>query len=80
MKNIDARKLAVLIDLANEADGIPTDKALPLLIKANAKMKALGLSFSQNETDLLIEILTKDMSEADKKKVEMIKKLVAKNK
>ncbi len=80
MKNIDARKLAVLIDLANEAEGIPTDKALPLLIKANAKMKALGLSFSQDETDLLVDILTKDMSEADKKKVEMIKKLAIKNK
>ncbi len=80
MKNIDTSKLAILIDLANEANGLQPEKALPLLVKANAKMKALGLTFSQGETELLIEILTKDMSAADKKKVEMIRKLAARNK
>jgi hypothetical protein len=78
MKNIDARKLAVLVDLANEAEGKPADKALPILIKANAKMKALGLNFSPDETNLMVEILTKDMSPADKHKLEMIKKMIAK--
>lgn len=80
MKNIDSRKLVILTELAKEAEGIPRDKALPLLIKANAKMKALNLTFTQQETDLLIEILTKDMSPIEKKKVEMIKMLIAKNK
>lgn len=80
MKNIDARKLAVLVDLINEAEGKPTDKALPLLIKTNAKMKSLGLTFTPEETDLMIEIVTKDMSAADKQKVEMLKKMVAKKK
>jgi len=78
MKNIDARKLAVLIDLVNEAEGKPTDKALPLLMKTNAKMKSLGLSFTPEETDLIVEILTKDMSAADKQKVEMIRKMTFK--
>lgn len=78
MKNIDPRKLAILIDLANEADGVTTDKALPLLIKTNAKMKALGLTFTPDETSLIVEILTKDMSPADKQKVEMIKKMTSK--
>jgi len=80
MKNIDARKLAVLVDLANEAEGKPADKALPLLVKANAKMKALGLTFTTEETNLMVEILTKDMSPADKQKLEMIKKMIAKKK
>jgi hypothetical protein len=78
MKNIDARKLAILVDLANEAEGKSADKALPLMIKANAKMKALGLTFTQDETDLLVTILTKDMSPADKQKLEVIKKMLAK--
>lgn len=80
MKNIDARKLAILVDLANEAEGKPADKALPLLIKANAKMKTLGLTFTQEETDLMVEILTKDMSPAEKQKLEVIKKLISKRK
>lgn len=78
MKNLDARKLAVLIDLMNEADGKPLDKALPLLIKTNAKMKALGLTFTPEETSLIVEILSKDMSPADKQKLEMIKRMTAK--
>lgn len=78
MKNIDPRKLAILMDLANEADGITTDKALPLLIKTNAKMKAMGLTFTPDETNVIIDILTKDMSPADKQKVEMIRKMTAK--
>ena len=80
MKNIDARKLAILVDLANEAEGKSAEKALSLLIKANAKMKALGLTFSQEESNLMVEILTKDMTPADKQKLEMIKKMIAKKK
>lgn len=78
MKNIDARKLAVLVDLANEVEGKPADKALPVLIKANAKMKALGLTFTPEESDLMIEILTKDMSPQERQKLEMIKKMMPK--
>lgn len=80
MKDIDARKLAILVELANEAEGKPADKALPLLIKANAKMKALGLTFSTEESDLMVEILTKDMPPAEKQKLDMIKKMIAKKK
>lgn len=80
MKNIDARKLAILVDLANQATGLSTDKALPLLVSTNAKMKALGLTFTPDETDLLVEIISKDMSAADKQKLEVVKKMITKNK
>ncbi|MFV0342841.1 MAG: hypothetical protein ACK5JH_08090 [Anaerocolumna sp.] len=80
MKNIDARKLAILVDLANEAEGKAPDKALPLLIKANAQLKAMNLSFTSEESDLMVKILTKDMSSSDKQKVDMIKKMMPKNK
>lgn len=80
MKNIDPRKLALLVDLANEAEGKPTDKALPLIIKANAQLKAMGLNFSNEEADLMVDILTKDMSPNERQKVEMIKKMMPRNK
>lgn len=68
MKNIDAKKLAVLVELMNEAEGKPLDKSLPILMKANAKLKSMDLSFDKDETNLIIEILTKDMSPAEKQK------------
>ncbi|SHO51233.1 hypothetical protein [Anaerocolumna xylanovorans] len=75
MKNIDARKLAILVELANEAEGKSQDKVLPLLMTANAKLKSMNLTFTKEENDLLVDILTKDMSPADRQKVEMIKKM-----
>lgn len=80
MKNIDARKLAVLVDLANEAEGKSPDKALPLFIAANAKMKALGLNFTNEESDLMIEIVTTDLSPKEKQRVEMMRKMIPKKK
>lgn len=76
MKNIDARKLGILVELVNEAEGKPVDKLLPVLITANAKLKATGMSFSPDETDLIMEIITKDLSASDKSKLEMVKKMI----
>jgi hypothetical protein len=80
MKNIDARKLGILVELVNEAEGKPVDKLLPVLITANAKLKATGMSFSPDETDLIMEIITKDLSDSDKNKLEMVKKMIKNNK
>lgn len=76
MKDIDVRKLAVLVDLVNEAEGKPIDQAIPTLLKANTKLSSLGLSFTNEESSVIIEILTKGMSPAEKSKFENMKKLV----
>lgn len=75
MKNIDPRKLAVLVDLSKEAEGKSQDKVVPLLVKANTQLKAMNLTFTKEENDLMVDILTQDMSPADKQKVEMIRKM-----
>lgn len=80
MKKIDARKLALLVDLANQSKGLSAEKALPLLMSTNAKMQSLGLNFSSEESDLLIEILSNDMSVADKQKIDVMKQMIAKQK
>lgn len=76
--NIDPKKLDILKELMNEADGMPLDKTVPLLLKANATLKAQNLSFSTNESALIMEILTKDMSSADKVKFENMKRMMGK--
>lgn len=79
IKNIDPRKLAVLVDLVNEAEGKPLDKSLPVLLKARAKLSTLGLSFTNEETSLILDILSKDMSPAEKIKFENMKKIIESN-
>lgn len=80
LKNIDPRKLAIIVEFINETEGKPVEKAIPVLVATNAKMKAMGLTFTPPESDLMTEILTKDLSEADKKKIEMFKKMMANKK
>ena len=78
MEHIDPRKLAILVDLANEAEGKPLDKSLPFIMNANAKLKAQNLSFSKEENELLVEVLSKDMSPQDKMKLDMMKRMMMK--
>ena len=76
LNNIDPRKLAILVELVNELEGNPLDKALPHLVAANKKLKEENLSFSKDENELLVEILGKNMSAKEKKQFEMMKNII----
>lgn len=78
MKNISLEKKSILIDFMKEADGLTIEKAMPLFVKTNTRLKALGLTFTKEESDLITEILTSNLSPAEKKKLEAIKKLMPK--
>jgi hypothetical protein len=78
MKNVDPRKLAILLELVKEAEGKPMDKMIPLLMNANKRLKDQNLNFTKDESDLIIEILSKNMSAREKAQFEMIKKMMAK--
>lgn len=77
MNNVDPRKLAILIELMHEAEGKPMDKLLPLIISTNKKLKEQNLNFTKDESELMIEILTKNMSPKDKAQFEMLRKMMA---
>ncbi|MBO5198567.1 MAG: hypothetical protein J6B85_08640 [Lachnospiraceae bacterium] len=74
LKNLDPRKLLILNELASEASGVSLDKALPILLKANARLKALGLTFTKQESELMFDILTKDLSPQEKLKLDALRK------
>lgn len=76
MEHIDPRKLAILVDLANEAEGKPLTQSLPFIMNANTKLRAQNLSFSKEENELLVEVLSKDMSPQDKMKLDMMKQMI----
>lgn len=77
-RNIDPRKLAILMELVKEAEGKPMDKLLPLIISTNKKLQEQNLNFTKDESDFMIEILTKNMSAKEKAQFEMLRKLMAK--
>lgn len=72
LKDMDPIKLQVLTELAENTSGKPLTQAAGYLIKANKTLNAAGLSFTPQENILLMEILTKDMTETEKEELERI--------
>lgn len=80
LKNIDPRKLAILLELVKEAEGKPTDKLIPLLVNTNKKLQQQNMTFTKDESDLMMDIITKNMSQKEKAQFEMIKKMMGNRK
>lgn len=80
LKNIDPRKMAILLEVAKEAEGKPMDQLLPLMMNVNKKVQQQKMSFSKDESDTLLEILTKNLTQAEKQQFEIIKKFMANKK
>ena len=76
MKDIDARKLAVIVEFVNAVEGKSGKAAMPILMQTQKILHDQGLEFTPEETDLMMTILTKDMTAAEKAKVEQMKQIV----
>ncbi len=79
LKNVDPKKLTILLELMKEAEGKPMDKLLPLLMTTNKRLQEQNLTFTKDESDLMVEILTKNMTPKEKQQFEMIRKMMAAN-
>lgn len=79
-KNIDPRKLLIILELMKEAEGKSMDKLLPLIINTNKKLRDQNLVFTKDESDFMIEALTKNMSAKDKAQFEMLRAMMASRK
>lgn len=73
LKGMDEKKLKYLTDLATKVEGTPKDKVMPLLMSLNAGMGSMN--FSDQETDLLVSIMTANMSPAQRNQVETLRTL-----
>ncbi len=77
LNNIDPRKMTILLELIKEAEGKPMDKLVPLLVNTNKRLQQQNMTFSKDESDVMMEILSKNMSPKEKQQFEMIKKMMA---
>lgn len=78
LKNMDPVKKSILMDVVKESEGKSLNQSLPIILKAQARLKAGGISFTPEETTLMMDLLTKDLSPADKMKVESMKNMMRK--
>lgn len=69
-------KQTFLMEIVHDSKGLGTDGALPLLLKAQNRMKTLGIHFSREESAFLTTVLMSDLSPADRTKFELLKKMM----
>lgn len=76
LKSMHPAKKEILIDIVKESNGKPLNQSIPVLIKAQNRLKAEGQSFTSEESALMMSIITKDLSPSDMAKVEAMKKMM----
>lgn len=75
IKNMDSKKLQHLTELADKIGKTPQNQLLPTFATMSMEAKSKGIQFTDQETDLLVSILSTNMSAADKKKLDTLKML-----
>lgn len=71
-------KQAFISEIVQDASRVSGDAMLPLLLKAQSRMKAQNIQFTQEESTFLMTTLMSDLSPAEKAKFDMLKKFMKK--
>ena len=77
MANLDPRKLMLINELKNMANGKSSDEILPLVLAMSKKSNSLGLQFSNDEMHQIVNTLSADLAPAEKKRIDMMMNMMS---
>lgn len=75
LKNIDEKKLKLIKLITEQAKKQNPDEMVSFFMAVNAKANSMGISFNDDETDLILEVFKTKMSPADIKKIDTIRNI-----
>ena len=75
LHHLDPERLTRLTKLAEQLSSTPDNKKMSTFLSILQEMRSSDLSFSSNEQDLLFTVLTEHMSDQEKQKAMMIRRL-----
>lgn len=75
LKDINPQKMQILSEILSQAGNKNTNELLPYFMAASQKANSMGVAFSNQETDLIIDLLTQNMNDAEKARVNSIRRL-----
>lgn len=75
-RKIDKEKLEIISKLFNDMQKKNADERLQVLFTYGMEMRSKGLSFTKEESGLLIELLKLNLSEEEKVKIDTIANLM----
>ena len=77
MTNLDPRKLMLINEFKNMANGKSSDEILPLVLAMSKKSNSLGLQFSNDEMHQIVNTLSADLAPAEKKRIDMMMNMMS---
>ena len=69
-------KKEILQNLISQTRGLPPSQALPHLLQAQSRLREKNLSFTQKETDLLLQVFSSGLSPKEKATFETLRHFV----
>ena len=75
-QKMSPQKQGLISEIVKDASSLSGDATLPLWLKAQQRMKSLGIQFTKDESAFLITTLMADLSPAERAKFEMLKKFM----
>ncbi len=76
LSDIDGEKLKILTSIMDNANGLEPKQMLSFFISESMKASKQGVNFTDEETEAILNVLKADMTSADIKKIDTIKKFV----
>ena len=75
-QKMSPQKQGLISEIVKDASSLSGDATLPLLLKAQQRMKSLGIQFTKEESAFLITTPMADLSPAERAKFAMLKKFM----
>lgn len=75
-QNLSPVKKEIIQEVIDSSEHLSLDKALPLLLKANAKLKKKGENFTKEESTFLITELTRQLTPQERARVAALMKML----
>lgn len=77
LSGIDGEKMKILETIMDSSKGLEPKQMLSHFITESTKASKQGINFTDEETDAILNVLKADMTPADIKKIDTIKKFVS---
>ncbi|MGN0382691.1 MAG: hypothetical protein ACI4DS_00340 [Eubacterium sp.] len=75
LSGISSEKLEVLTQIVEESRSRSTKELIPFFIQASSNASSRGINFTDNETEVILDVLKARMTDDEIKRIETVRKL-----
>ncbi len=73
LKNIDPMKIKIIMEIQKKSKNRSIEELLPEIMKVNQELNRRNMSFTKDETAVLLDVIEENLSPAEKSKFNMLK-------